>query len=386
MIPGPIECEANVLEAMGAPTPGHTAPDFITSFANCLSMMKQVWQCPSGQPFIIAGTGTLAMEMAAANLIERGDKALVISTGYFGARYARILECHGAEVTMLEADPGQTIDNEMVEKTLKSEKYKVMTFTHVDTSTAVRTDAQALGQLGSKYGALTILDGVCSVAGENIAQEDWGIDVVLTASQKAIGVPPGLALMVVSEKAMQTWEKRKTPATGYYTDWANWLPIMKAYESNQPAYFGTPATNLIKALEKGLENIINEGMQQRFKRHEILGKAFRAAMIALGLTIIPSSETLSANTLSAPYLPDGVQFADFMAAMGHTKVAIAGGLLQSIKTRYFRVGHMGSTGMDEIRLCVEGISFALNECGLKVDAEAAWEAAMEHLKEVESDS
>ena len=384
MIPGPIECDTNVLEAMGAPTPGHTAPDFITSFAKCLSMMKQVWQCPSGQPFIIAGTGTLAMEMAAANLIERGDKALVISTGYFGERYARILECHGAEVTMIEAGPGETVDTSRVEDSLSTGKFKLMTFTHVDTSTAVRVDARAMGALGRKYGVLTILDGVCSVAGEEIQQEQWGIDVVLTASQKAIGVPPGLALMVASAKAIKTWKERKTPATGYYTDWANWLPIMKAYESGQPAYFGTPATNLVKALEKGLENILNEGLETRFNRHENMGKAFRAAMISLGLTLIPDNETVSANTLSAPYLPEGVTLGEFMTAMGRTKVAIAGGLLPSIKTRYFRVGHMGSTGMDELRLCVEGVSFALQECGLKVDGEAAWEAAMEHLKEVGS--
>ncbi len=381
MIPGPIECEANVLQAMGAPVPGHTAPGFIASFGRCLSMMKHIWQSPTGQPFIIAGTGTLAMEMAAANLVEKEDEVLVLSTGYFGERYARILECHGARVTLLKAPTGQAIEGIRVEEALQSGNFKLMTFTHVDTSTAVRVDAQAMGRLGQKYGVLTILDGVCSVGGEEIRQEEWGLDVVLTASQKAIGVPPGLALLVVSQKAMETWGERTTPPSGYYTDWANWLPIMQAYEKGQPAYFGTPATNLVVALEKGLDNILREGLEDRFKRHKYLGNAFRAAMMALGLTTIPASENLAANTLSAPYLPEGVALSDFMQAMGKTKVAIAGGLLPEIKTKYFRVGHMGATGTEELKICVESIAQALHDCGLKANGEKAWNEALEHLRQ-----
>lgn len=376
MIPGPIECEANVLAAMGEPVPGHTAPGFIASFGQCLKMMKQVWQCPSGQPFIIAGSGTLALEMAAANLTEEGDHALVLSTGYFGERYARILERHGAKVTLLEAKTGHAITARQVEEALSTKKYKLMSFTHVDTSTAVKMDAQSIGELGNKHGVMTILDGVCSVAGENIRQEEWGIDVVLTASQKAIGVPPGLALMVVSDKAIQAWKERKTLVRSYYADWTNWLPIMEAYETGKPAYFGTPATNLVKALEKGLENIINEGLEARFDRHNRLGKAFRTAMSLLGLDMIPASEEVSANTLSAPILPETISLPDFMQAMGSAKVAIAGGLLPEIKTRYFRVGHMGSADKEDLRLCVEGIAFALNECGMNANGEKAWRTAI----------
>ena len=367
MIPGPIECETDVLKAMGEPPKSHTAPDFIKSFGNCLNMMKEVWMCPSGQPFLVAGTGTLAMEMAAANLIEENDKALVISTGYFGRRYADILERHGAHVTILEAPVGEVVETADIEAELQHKDYKLMTFTHVDTSTAVMVDAASMGALGRKHNVLTVLDGVCSVAGEEIRQEEWGIDVVLTASQKAIGVPPGLAMLVASPKAMETWKSRKTPVRSYYADWDNWLPIMEAYTAGKPAYFGTPAVNLVMALEAGLGNILKEGLPERFERHKKNGKAFREAMRALGLSMIPKNETVTANTLSAPYLPDDVSLPDFMKAMGEAEVIIAGGLLPEIKGRYIRIGHMGCVAHTDLMNAVRGIARALNQCAHKTN-------------------
>ncbi|HUW93748.1 MAG TPA: aminotransferase class V-fold PLP-dependent enzyme, partial [Bacteroidales bacterium] len=162
MIPGPIEFEPAVMQAVGIATTSHVAPDFIVSFGHALEMMREVWLSPSGQPFIIAGTGTLAMDMAGSNLIESGDNALVISTGYFGDRYAELLKRYGANVTLLKAVTGDAVRISEVEEELKKKQYKLMTFTHVDTSTAVKVDPEPLGLLGQKYGVLTILDGVCS--------------------------------------------------------------------------------------------------------------------------------------------------------------------------------------------------------------------------------
>ena len=210
MIPGPIEFEPSVLRILGAPTTSHVAPNFIKSFSNSLKYMREVWLSPKGQPFILAGSGTLAMDMAACNLVSPGDKALVISTGYFGERYATILERYGADVTVLTAGFGETVPLETIEKTLQNGDFKILTFTHVDTSTGIIVAPKPIGALGKKYNVLTILDGVCSVAGESIHQDEWHIDVVLTASQKAIGVPPGLALLMISEKAMQVFKTRKT--------------------------------------------------------------------------------------------------------------------------------------------------------------------------------
>jgi len=363
MIPGPIEFEPEVMMAVGMPTTSHVAPDFIESFGHALEMMRDVWLAPSGQPFIMAGSGTLAMDMAGANLVEPGDSVLVISTGYFGERYAELLRRYGAEVTLLAAETGSVVSVSDVEQELRRSKYKLMTFTHVDTSTAVRVDPEPLGALGEKYGVITVLDGVCSVAGEKIRQEEWKIDVVLTASQKAVGVPPGLALMVVSERAIEAWQKRKSPAGSYYSDWTHWLSVMRAYEARRPSYFGTPAVNLISGLEVSLGLILKEGMEARFRRHSERAATFRAAMRDLGLKMIPVSEEVSANTLSAPYYPDGINGGDFMKAIGSSDVILAGGLLPGMKEKYFRVGHMGSVTAGDILTTVAAITGVLASCG-----------------------
>ena len=170
MIPGPIEFDPEVLRSMSAATTSHVASNFIESFGNALDLMKKVWMAPNSQPFVIAGSGTLAMEIAAANLIEAGENALVISTGYFGERYSDILKRYGANVTLLKAPTGEVVPLEEIEKALKKKTYKLLTITHVDTSTGVLVNPKPIAELASKYNVLSILDGVCSVAGEEIQQ------------------------------------------------------------------------------------------------------------------------------------------------------------------------------------------------------------------------
>lgn len=380
MIPGPIEFETKVMQAMAIPTPSHVAPNFIESFGNALELMKEVWMCPSGQAFIIAGTGTLAMDIAGSNLIESGDKALVISTGYFGERYADLLKRYGANVDVLRAPVGDIVTMSEVEAQLQKKNYKLMTFTHVDTSTAVLNDAKSLGALGQKYNVLTILDGVCSVAGEEIQQEEWGIDVVLTASQKAIGVPPGLALLVASQKAMKVFENRKTPVANYYSDWTNWLPIMKAYENRKPSYFGTPAVNLILALECSLKIILKEGMENRFKRHQQIAKAFRSAIQALGLNMIAVNKNVSANTMTAPYFPKDIG-GELLAGMSKAGIIVAGGLLTELKTKYFRVGHMGSVNRSDLLATIGALEYALKQSNYTFESGAGLKAAQDVLND-----
>ncbi len=379
MIPGPIEFEPAVLRAMGSATTSHVAPNFIESFGNSLDMMKSVWQCPSGQPFILAGSGTLAMDSAAANLVEQGDKVLVISTGYFSDRFADILKRYGAAVKVLKALTGGVVDTEVVENELQQTQYKVMVFTHVDTSTAVLVDPLPIGRLGKKYGVLTILDGVCSVAGEEIRQEEWGIDVVLTASQKAVGVPPGLALLVVSPDAIDKWKKRSTPVGSYYSDWSNWLPIMNAYSDRKPSYFGTPAVNLVAALEVSLQLILKEGLSTRFERHKRTGAAFRAGLSALGLAQVPLNNLVAANTLSAPLFPDGISGTGFLSFVSDQGVILAGGLLPEIKGKYFRIGHMGSVNKGDIITTLSAIESGLKHCGYSFIPGAGMNAALNIL-------
>jgi len=375
MIPGPIEFTPEVLRAMGMPTTSHLAPNFIDMFDQALKRLREVFMCPSGQPFIIAGSGTLAMDMAASNLVEPGDKALVVNTGYFSDRYTAILEGCGAEVTQVPIPaPGDSPSLEEVEAALKADGFKVMTITHVDTSTAVGADVEGLSALGRKYGALVVVDGVCSVAGEEMRQEEWGIDLALTASQKAIGVPPGLALVVAGPRAMEAFHNRKTPVSNYYADWTRWLPIMESVEAHKPLYFGTPPVNHIWALNVSLGQILDEGLDARFARHRRLSDAFKAGISALGMRQLPVRDELTATTLTAPYYPEGVD-ASVLKHINDEGVILAGGLYPGIKTQYFRIGHMGAVTPSDILTTLGAIERGLAAVGYKFEAGAGLAAA-----------
>ena len=363
MIPGPIEFEPAVLSAMGAPTTSHLAVNFIEAFGQALEEMRQVFLCPEGQPFVIAGTGTLAMDSAGANLVEPGDKALVVNTGYFSDRFGAILERYGAQVTHLRTLPGDRPSLEQVEQALSTDPYKLVIVTHVDTSTGVLTDIPGTARLARQHGALCVVDGVCSIAGEELCMADWGVDLALTASQKAIGVPPGLALLMVGPRAMAVFQARKTPVLSYYADWTNWLPVMHAYEARKPGYFATPAVNLIFALNVSLGLILAEGMQVRFARHVMLSRACKAGVQALGLGQVPLHPEYAANTMTAPRFPDGINGPDFLARVGKAGVTLAGGLHPAIRAEYFRIGHMGAASLGDVLATLGAVENALAGCG-----------------------
>ena len=377
MIPGPIEFDLDVLEQMGKPTSSHVDPEFIDNFGRAIENMKLLFQCKEGQPFIIAGSGTLAMDIAACNLTEPGDNVLQLITGYFGERMKNIFERYGANVTQITSPTGQVQDLAEVEKVLQQKKYKLMAITHVDTSTGVLNRVKEFTKLAKKYGVLVIVDGVCSVAAEELKMDEWGIDVAFTASQKAVGVPPGLALLVASNAAMEAFAKRTKPVANYYADWANWLPVMQAYENRKAAYFGTPAVNLVNALDVSLQKILKEGLDQRLLRHQKISKAFKSAMTAMGLRQIPVSPDIAANTMTAPFYPKGINPGEFLNAVRDEGVVLAGGLLADRKNEYFRVGHMGIVDIEDTMTTISAIEVALVKGGYLHEAGAGSNAALQ---------
>lgn len=375
MIPGPVEFEPAVLAAMGAPTTSHLAASFIEAFGQSLEQMRQVFQSPSGQPLVLAGSGTLGMDCAGANLVQPGDKALVVNTGYFSERFAQILERYGAEVTLLSASAGGRPELEQIKEALESNSYKLLTITHVDTSTAVIADVKKIAALAKKYGVLVVVDGVCSVAGEELQMDAWGVDLALTASQKAVGVPPGLALLMIGPHALEAFQQRTIPVSNYYADWSNWLPIMQAYEGRKPSYFGTPPVNMIFALHVSLGQILAEGMPARIKRHNAISKACKAGISALGLSQVPLHPEYAAHTLTAPRYPIGINGPEFLQRVLQAGVTLAGGLLPSIRGEYFRIGHMGAVTQGDIVATISAIETALAGCGYPFTPNIGIEAA-----------
>lgn len=191
-------------------------------------MLRKLFQTtdPAAQPFVISGSGTLGWDIVASNLVEPGEDVLVLTTGYFSDGFADCLKVYGANVTQVKAPVGSRPQLPEIEKALSEKKYKMITVTHVDTSTGVLSELKKLSELVHRVSpeTLIIVDGVCSVACEEIAFDEWKLDGVVTASQKAIGVPAGLSISMFSGKAMQALQNRKSPPASYFASMKNWAP------------------------------------------------------------------------------------------------------------------------------------------------------------------
>jgi len=298
-------------------------------------------------------------------LIQPGENALVLHSGYFGDSFTECLETYGAKVDQVKAEIGAAVSQEAIESALKSKKYRLLTFTHVDTSTAVLSDAKAIAETVKRVSpeTLVILDGVCSVASEELRMDAWGIDVVLTASQKGLGVPPGLSILVASPRAIKVFESRTVPVASYYASWKKWLPIMKAYESGKPAYFATPPINLIYAYHASLSQIMKKApsLEERFELHRAASKQIKDTAAALGLKQLALDPAFAANGMTALYFPEGMSAGDVLPKLGAKGIIAAGGLHAEIKDKYFRLGHMGITAVDGQRGDIQTVTTALKE-------------------------
>lgn len=378
LIPGPTPVADEIREALAAETWAHTDPRYVKIFAHCLEMAKEMLSNQAGEVFLVAGTGTLAMEMALVNTVAPGERILVISHGYFGDRFLQLADSFGIVADVLKSEWGKQVDPSEVAAKLKEHHYKAVTVTHVDTSTGVEADLEALVPLVKQNGALFILDGVCATAAleEDMSKgyggnKDYQIDVVLTGSQKAIGVPPGLLLVGMGKQALAArMAMPRIPA--YYVDIKNWLPIMQ----NPSKYFATPAVNMVYAFEKAMEMIMAAGLQQRYRHHRALGRAVRAGLGKFGMTAL-ADESAAAPTLSCILYPQGVDDAAFRSSLAKHGVVVAGALA-TLAGKAFRIGHMGNTTVDDFAKALRVMAAALTELGLSVDGEAAV-AAMQQV-------
>jgi len=201
---------------------------FVNLFGETLTMLRKLFQTtnPASQPFVISGSGTLGWDQVASNVIEPGEKVLVLHSGYFGDSFYDCLTAYGAHAEQLKAPIGQKPSLEAIEAKLKEAKYKAITITHVDTSTGVLSDIKSVSELVHRVSpeTLVVVDGVCSVGSEEIRFDEWGLDIVMTASQKGIGCPAGLSILMVSGRAIETYKNRKSPVNSYFPSWKNWLP------------------------------------------------------------------------------------------------------------------------------------------------------------------
>lgn len=343
MIPGPIEFSDEVLGAMATPSQAHTSPEFVATFQSVLKNLRTVFKShdSKSQPYVISGSGTLGWDIVGSNLINPKDKVLVLSTGFFSDSFAECLKVYDADVDVLTAPIGDVVPLDQIKKQLQQEKYTAITITHVDTSTSVLSDVKAISELVQQVSpeTLIIVDAVCAVASENIEFDNWKLDFVLTASQKAIGVPAGLSITYASARAVEKALSRSKDTT-FFASLKRWTPIMKAYESGSGAYFATPAVQTITALKVSLDAIIQEGIDARLQKHIDASNKFKKFVEGLGMSIVPVNHDVAAHGLTAVYFPEGVNGNEFLAALAKKGFTVAGGIHKALIGKYFRVGHM----------------------------------------------
>jgi alanine-glyoxylate transaminase/serine-glyoxylate transaminase/serine-pyruvate transaminase len=361
MIPGPTNVAPSVLSSLARPTISHVSRNFADMLKQTLADLGRIFKTEGSLILPLAGTGTLGSEVALANVLEPNDRVLAVCNGYFADRLAEVAATLGGRVDRLQVPWGTIANPREVEKKLTANNYKALLAVHVDTSTGAANPINKLGNLSRARNVLFVVDAVCSLGGMNIELDAWGIDVCFTGSQKALGLPPGLAIIAFGPKAVKARKERKASITTYYGDLKHWAPVV-----HEPTrYFATPPINMMYALHESCKMILSEGLDARFVRHSKLAEAFRAAMKAINLQLL-CNESESANTMTVVRYPSNATDAEFRKTMAEKYgIMIAGGL-GPLSQKVFRVGHMGNVNRNDLLATVAAIEGSLNEQGIRV--------------------
>ena len=369
MTAGPTPVPPKVSQVMAEPALYHRAPAFIEVYRRCLERLPRVF-ATGNDVMTFAASGTGALESAVANLVRPGTKALVASCGKFGERFAELCEAYDADLVHYEAGWGNKVEPGELERVLgENDGIEVVYTTLSETSTGVVNDIQALAEVAHKAGALIAVDAVSALGAIPVNQDEWGIDVVVAGSQKALMCPPGLAFTSANEAALE----RAAAAGGgrYYFDWQR---TIKGQRKDPPDSPFTPATSLFMALDVALEMIESEGLENVFERHRILGRASRAAVRALDLDIY-GPEDEKANVVTAIDLPSEIDGAKVPKLMrDRFGITIAGGQSQ-LKGKIARIAHTGYFGAFDITTTIAALELTLNALGHQVELGAGVGAA-----------
>lgn len=360
LIPGPTPVTHDVLQALSQDTIAHTDERFVKIMSETLVKVKALFGADKGHPFVIAGSGTLGMEMSLTNILNDKENLLVISHGYFGDRFIDIGHALNVNVDVLRAPTGETVPIETIERTVKDKHFDALTITHVDTSTGTLSDVEAIAKAVHSISpsTLIVVDGVCATGGVKELFDDWEIDVFFTCSQKAVAVPPGLTMFVFSERAIAKRKSMKATRT-YYGDILRWMPVME----DPHRYFATPAVNMVYALNRSLNDIFSFGLENYFDKHITLARRVRNAMSVMGFELVSRNP---APTLSVFKYPQGISDADFRSKLYEKGIVVAGALAD-LQGKAFRIGHMGSTTEDDLMIAVKKVVEVLEGMGIKIE-------------------
>jgi serine---pyruvate transaminase len=370
MTAGPTPLPPAVSQVMAEPMVYHRAPAFIEVYARVLSRLKDVFQT-ANEVLVFTSSGTGALESAVANLARPGEPALVASCGKFGERWFELCEAYGAETIHWETEWGRRVDPAGLDERLAANPGVELVFTTFsETSTGVVNDIRELTEVAHRHGALIAVDAVSGLGAVPLPQDDWGVDVVVAGSQKALMAPPGLAFTSASGAALE--RAAAGPGRRYYFDWAR---TVSGQQKDPPDSPFTPAVGLVRALDVALGMIEAEGLEQVYQRHALLGRATREAAKALELELLGGAPDENANVVTAIALPDSIDGGKVPKLMrDRFGVTIAGGQ-GKLKARIARIAHCGYFGAFDIIVTVAALEMTLRELGHEAEAGAGVAAA-----------
>ena len=387
MVPGPTELSWRVIRAMMRPSIAHYDPEFNEEVLDAtLVELKNVFKTKN-EVLAVPGSGRVALETSIASAIEAGDKVLSVTAGIFGPWQAEMAKRVGADATVFPVEWGKQIELDMLEKAIRKDRYTALTVAHNETTTGAVYPIKEVGELARKYDLLYFVDTVSSLGGVNVETDDWGIDFNMTASHKCLGAPVGLAIVAVSQRGWERMEKRKKPATTFSFDllrWKKWWIPKERGGNLEQIWRRQPITMpvySVYALAEATKMIIEEGLENRFKRHQIVGRAVRDAVRKIGLELLCEDEVVS-DTLTAVRNPPGIKDVDVRSTMARYGIMISGGL-EKLSGKIMRIAHMGETANPEyVRPTILALEMALTALGHKFDRDAGIKAADEVLKEI----
>jgi aspartate aminotransferase-like enzyme len=373
--PGPTEVPPDVLQAQAREVLYHRGPRFGAILQGCIDALRRI-MFTKGDVLFYTGSGSLGMESAVVNLCSPGDRILVLNTGNFADRFQKIAQIHGVSTTVVEYEWGSNAQAADVERELAQDpSIKAVFVQHSETSTGIVNDVEAIGRVVKDRPQLYVVDAISAVGAAPLRVDEWGIDVCIGGSQKALMTPPGIAFLTISPAAWKANETASCPR--FYTDWAT---AKASLDLDPPETPYTPAVTIFAAFRKALELVEAEGIEASWERHALLGKACREGVKALGLDV-QTVEAERACVLTAVVAPDGLdgaQIAKHLRELHGIVVAPGQGRL---KGKIFRIGHCGYYSPRDILMCLAALEATLQTLGYPVKGGASTGAAANVFRE-----
>ena len=356
--PGPTYVHPRILRALSRPVEPHSYKGFIEKYKAVLRKLKALFRT-DGEVFLLAGSGTLAQELMVLNAIRPGDRVLCLVTGFFSSRFKDMVLRAGGRPKVVEGLNGRGFTGRDVEKLVKRGKFKAIAVAHVETSTGVTSYVDEIGEVSSKYGVKLLVDAVASLGAMDVRCEEWGITICGSCSQKGIGAPPGCALLAVSKQFVDELEAREYDIPTFYGDLKMWLEVVR----NPENYLSTQPVSMVYAINEALDMIFEEGLERRFKRHNVIAEAVRAAVRASGLKIF-AKRGFESSTVTVVLKPEGFDDVRLRSELEKLGVTVARGS-GTFRQTTFRIGHMGWITPSDVLALISSLQLVLQRMGFK---------------------